>query len=177
MNIPTTEIIYALTAKYELSELWAMDHEGEVNEDIDASITELESLLTSRTEYYIDTIASMKDSIEGSKARIKKIEASIETKEKMIDAMTAKLFSITGSNKSTSEYHSLSWRKSESTVINGSLLEQLKGGYIPLSIADYVKTDVKTTLSPQKAEMKKAIKEGIEIDGVMIETKYNAVII
>jgi hypothetical protein len=173
----TTEIIYAITAQYELFEQWAMENEGDVNEEIDARIKELESMLKDRTAYYIDSIANAQDSIAGMNDRVKKLKKLIDTKEKMIERMTEKLFSITGAERAFSKVHSVSWKKSEKTIVSDEIEEKLKCGITPHSLIPYTRSTTKTTFAINKTDAKKALERGEILDGITISTTYNPIVL
>ena len=146
---------------------FAVDEEtGEVIDSPEAVSAMLEELEFDRTAK-IENIALYIKNLEALTSSLKKEEEALakrrKAKENRIETLKRYLtnsMAAAGENGIETSKVCISFRKSESVVVNEAFLDK-----------QYLAE--KVTYSPDKTAIKKAIKEGIAVDGAYIETKYN----
>lgn len=137
---------------------------GEVT-DVDA-FDQLEMAREQKIEnigHYIKNLKAEQTAIDGE---IQNFKDRKEANKKTIERLEGLLRYATGGEKFQTATVSISFRKSESINIVDEFL-------IPEC---YVKETVKVTKAPDKTEIKKAIKEGKEVAGAVLEQKLNVTV-
>ena len=132
-------------------------------EAVSAKLEELEYDRTAKIENIALYIKNMESLVNSIKAEEKLLADRRRAREKRIESLKNYLTSsMVAANENGIETSKvcISFRKSESVVVNETILDK-----------QYLAE--KVTYSPDKTAIKKAIKEGIAVDGAYIETKYN----
>lgn len=136
--------------------------EGILSEDQENALEINKSELDSKSIAYLEVIKSSKAFISTIDDEIKRLEALKKRNSNLIDRLESSLLSAV---QLFGEFNigtlTFGKRKSESVIV-----EDING------LPDEFKT-VKVTESAKKADLKAAIKEGKEIDGVHIQTNFN----
>lgn len=131
------------------------------------NLDELEGLQMEREQKLENigiAIKNIRADIEALKAERENISKRIDQAQRQANSIEAYLaYALQGDKLNTSKVK-VTYRKSDSVVIDDL-------GRVP---ERFIK--VETTYTPMKAELKKAIKEGRDIDGVHLETKNNMVV-
>ena len=127
-------------------------------------LNELEALEVAKTEkieniaLYLKNTMALAKSIREEKKALAERQAK---REKKVESLQNLLNWVCEGNKFETSKVSVSYRKSERVVIDD--LERLP--------AEYIRT--KTTVEPDKTGIKKALKDGMELEGVHIEEVRN----
>ena len=132
-------------------------------EEVSAKLEELEFDRAAKIENIALYIKNMESLVVSLKAEEKALADRRRAREKRIENLKNYLTSsMVAANENGIETSKvcISFRKSESVVVNEALLDQ-----------KYF--NEKVTYTPDKTAIKKAIKDGATIDGAYIETKYN----
>lgn len=136
--------------------------EGILSEDQENALEINKSELDSKSIAYLEVIKSSKAFISTIDDEIKRLQALKKRNNNLIDRLESSLLSAV---QLFGEFNigtlTFGKRKSESVIV-----EDING------LPDEFKT-VKVTESAKKADLKAAIKEGKEIDGVHIQTNFN----
>ena len=131
------------------------------------NLDELEGLQMEREQKLENigiAVKNIRADIEALKAERENISKRIDQAQRQANSIEAYLaYALQGDKLSTSKVK-VTYRKSDSVVIDD--LDRVPERFIK----------VETTYTPMKAELKKAIKEGRDIDGVHLETKNNMVV-
>lgn len=132
-------------------------------EAVGAKLEELEFDRTAKIENIALYIKNMESLVNSIKAEEKLLADRRRAREKRIESLkgylTASMMAANENGIETSKV-CLSFRKSESVVVNEAILDK-----------QYLTE--KVTYSPDKTAIKKALKDGATIDGAYIETKQN----
>ena len=132
-------------------------------EEVNARLEELEFDRTAKIENIALYIKNMESLVVSLKAEEKALADRRRAREKRIENLKNYLTSsMVAANENGIETSKvcISFRKSESVVVNEALLDQ-----------KYF--NEKVTYTPDKTAIKKALKDGATIDGAYIETKQN----
>lgn len=132
-------------------------------EEVNAKLEELEFDRTAKIENIALYIKNMESLVVSLKAEEKALADRRRAREKRIENLKNYLTSsMVAANENGIETSKvcISFRKSESVVVNEALLDQ-----------KYF--NEKVTYTPDKTAIKKALKDGATIDGAYIETKQN----
>lgn len=132
-------------------------------EAVSAKLEELEFDRTAKIENIALYIKNMESLVNSIKAEEKLLADRRRAREKRIESLKNYLTSsMVAANENGIETSKvcISFRKSESVVVNEALLDQ-----------KYF--NEKVTYTPDKTAIKKALKEGATIEGAYIETKQN----
>ena len=135
----------------------------DAHEEVSAKLEELEFDRTAKIENIALYIKNMESLVVSLKAEEKALADRRRAREKRIENLKNYLASsMVAANENGIETSKvcISFRKSEAVVVNEEILDK-----------QYLAE--KVTYSPDKTAIKKAIKEGIAVDGAYIETKYN----
>lgn len=131
------------------------------------NLDELEGLQMEREQKLENigiAVKNIRADIEALKAERENISKRIDQAQRQANSIEAYLaYALQGDKLNTSKVK-VTYRKSDSVVIDD--LDRVPERFIK----------VETTYTPMKAELKKAIKEGRNIDGVHLETKNNMVV-
>lgn len=131
------------------------------------NLDELEGLQMEREQKLENigiAVKNIRADIEALKAERENISKRIDQAQRQANSIEAYLaYALQGDKLNTSKVK-VTYRKSDSVVIDD--LDRVPERFIK----------VETTYTPMKAELKKAIKEGRDIDGVHLETKNNMVV-
>lgn len=131
------------------------------------NLDELEGLQMEREQKLENigiAVKNIRADIEALKAERENISKRIDQAQRQVNSIKAYLaYALQGDKLNTSKVK-VTYRKSDSVVIDD--LDRVPERFIK----------VETTYTPMKAELKKAIKEGRDIDGVHLETKNNMVV-
>ena len=158
--------LYELTEEIELAEqqieIWASEHEGDIT---DCPFEEILGGLKEEKEKKLFNLGVWyKNMISDSKA-IKSEIVSLSARKKALENKSQRIKNYLFENlekgeKVSDARISFSWRKSESLVID-------------CETKDLPEEYQKITIEPKKAELKKFLKLGNEMEDVSIETKTN----
>lgn len=132
-------------------------------EEVNAKLEELEFDRTAKIENIALYIKNMESLVVSLKAEEKALADRRRAREKRIENLKNYLTSsmvVANENGFETSKVCISFRKSESVVVNEALLDQ-----------KYF--NEKVTYTPDKTAIKKALKDGATIDGAYIETKQN----
>lgn len=132
-------------------------------EEVNAKLEELEFDRTAKIENIALYIKNMESLVVSLKAEEKALADRRRAREKRIENLKNYLTSsMVAANENGIETSKvcISFRKSESVVVNEALLDQ-----------KYF--NEKVSYTPDKTAIKKALKDGATIDGAYIETKQN----
>ena len=132
-------------------------------EEVNAKLEELEFDRAAKIENIALYIKNMESLVVSLKAEEKALADRRRAREKRIENLKNYLTSsMVAANENGIETSKvcISFRKSESVVVNEALLDQ-----------KYF--NEKVTYTPDKTAIKKALKDGATIDGAYIETKQN----
>ena len=132
-------------------------------EEVSAKLEELEFDRTAKIENIALYIKNMESLVVSLKAEEKALADRRRAREKRIENLKNYLASsMVAANENGIETSKvcISFRKSESVVVNEALLDQ-----------KYF--NEKVSYTPDKTAIKKALKDGATIDGAYIETKQN----
>lgn len=160
--------LYLLAQEYkdlETALLATADEEtGEVSVDIAAAVekahgTFQEKAIAVATVYR--HMGTYSDEIDAEIKRLQALKKHVDKEQARVRDYLAMACEMTGTESIRGVYANISFRKSESTVIDDEAL-------LP---REYVVE--KVTYSPDKAAIKAAIKAGQEVPGARIETKRN----
>lgn len=135
----------------------------DAHEEVSAKLEELEFDRTAKIENIALYIKNMESLVVSLKAEEKALADRRRAREKRIENLKNYLASsMVAANENGIETSKvcISFRKSESVVVNEALLDQ-----------KYF--NEKVTYTPDKTAIKKALKDGATIDGAYIETKQN----
>ena len=155
--------IYELTSNY--LAVQEMMEEGQLDPEMLADTLEaIEGEIEVKAENYgliMQNLEALSDGLAKESARLLERKKSIDSNiASMKNALSNTLLSL-DKTKFKTEHFAFSFRKSESVVIQPEVA-------LP---EEFVKT--KTTITPDKTALKKALKAGQEFDGVYIATKQN----
>lgn len=135
----------------------------DAHEEVSARLEELEFDRTAKIENIALYIKNMESLVVSLKAEEKALADRRRAREKRIENLknylTSSMIAANENGIETSKV-CISFRKSESVVVNEALLDQ-----------KYF--NEKVTYTPDKTAIKKALKDGATIDGAYIETKQN----
>ena len=135
----------------------------DAHEEVSAKLEELEFDRTAKIENIALYIKNMESLVVSLKAEEKALADRRRAREKRIENLKNYLASsMVAANENGIETSKvcISFRKSESVVVNEALLDQ-----------KYF--NEKVSYTPDKTAIKKALKDGATIDGAYIETKQN----
>ena len=155
------EINADLIAAIEYAERYAEENDGVVSEDIVYGLEGLQMEREAKIEgvaLYIKELIAYEEAIKVEEARLK---AEKLRNSKKIDGLKGWLSSALNGDKFKTVQCSVSFRKSESVSVDDETM-------IP---AEYIVE--KITTAPDKVAIKKALKEGADIDGVHLVTSNN----
>lgn len=142
----------------------ADEETGEVDVDIAAALAEVEDGLQEKaiaTATVSRAMGSTIDQVTAEIDRLKRLKARLEAENERVRNYLKDAMETAGIEKIQGIYASISFRKSEQTIIDNEA-----------AIPDEYMT-VKTTYTPNKTAIKAAIKAGKQIDGAHIETCRN----
>lgn len=138
--------------------------EGELTPELSEALAINEAELKEKAVNYGYVIKQMRYEVDAIDSEIKRLQ---ELKKRNVNAIERMESAISGAmrmyeiEKIDSSFIKLSFRKSESVeVVNEGQL-----------LAEYTTTN--TTTTPNKVAIKDAIKEGKEVDGAILVTKFN----
>jgi hypothetical protein len=138
--------------------------EGEITPELENSLIINQTELQEKAINYAHVIRTVEIDVSAIDEEIKRLQAIKKAKTNVIDRMKESVVTamgIYGIEKVSTPTLNLSLRKSES-------IEIINENQIP----DGFKTQ-KTTILPDKARIKQAIKEGDEVQGAVLNVNYN----
>lgn len=136
---------------------------GELTPELETALQINKNDLETKARSYGYVILDLESEIEQIDAQVKRLSAMKSSRNKTIDRLKATvseamlLFEISEVKTATIK---LSFRKSESVEVDSLIIDQ-----------KYCNT--KTTITPDKAMIKDAIKKGETIAGASLQTNYN----
>jgi hypothetical protein len=154
--------LYNITA--EALNLASALEEGEITPELENSLIINQTELQDKAINYAYVIRTVEIDVDAIDEELKRLQAIKKAKNNVIDRMKESVVNamgIYGIEKINTPTLNISLRKSESIeIVNESQL------------ADNYKTE-KITYSPDKTRIKNAIKEGVEVEGAVLVTKFN----
>lgn len=134
-------------------------------EEVNARLEELEFDRAAKIENIALYIKNMESLVVSLKAEENALAQRRKEKEKRIDSLKKYLTNsmvTAGENGIETSKVCISFRKSESVVVDADKLDKA-----------FIKETVTVEHKPDKIAIKKAIKEGLNVEGAYIETKQN----
>jgi len=147
--------IYAINAEINAILEADPDENGELNIDLDA-LDSLQMEKEIKTENLIKAHLNYKRTVESFKAEVKSLQERQRIAQNRMDSTKAYIDLLHGGEKATYGNHAVSYRKSE--TVDGSACPEAFGDY---------------TFKPNKADIKKALKDGLQVGDYKIITKQN----
>lgn len=160
--------LYNLSTEYQ--ELYtalvstADEETGEVDVDIAAALANVQGTFEEKaiaTATVSRMLGNTVEEVSKEIDRLKRLKAHLEREDGRVREYLKRAMEMTGTEKVQGISASISFRKSEQTVIDNE-------GELP---EEYI--TVKTTYTPNKTAIKAAIKAGNEVPGAHIETVMN----
>lgn len=142
----------------------ADEETGEVDVDIAAALANVQGTFEEKaiaTATVSRMLGNTVEEVSKEIDRLKRLKAHLEREDGRVREYLKRAMEMTGTEKVQGISASISFRKSEQTVIDNEL--ELPEEYIT----------VKTTYAPNKTAIKAAIKAGNEVPGAHIETVMN----
>lgn len=154
--------LYQITR--EAAEIASQLEEGELTPELENALVISQTELQEKAINYAYAIKGVEDDVTAINEEIKRLQAMKASKQTAIDRMKEAIttaMQINGIEKVTSPTLNLSFRRSESVEVDQ--IETISEKY----------RITKTTVSPDKTAIKKAIKAGETIEGARIIENYN----
>ena len=155
--------LYSITTEYRMLMQEIEECEGVLTPELEQGLVINKEQLLVKSESYVHVIKSQEVYIDAIDAEIKRLQALKKQKEKSVDVLKSYLLqAVENFGTFTSGFFTFSTRKSSSVEVVCDVND------LP---SDY-KT-AKITMTADKAEIKKALQSGEQIDGCAIIEKHN----
>lgn len=142
------------------------ENDGELTEEVKLALKNVESALMTKTDNIVEWVESQKDLIKLVKEKedqIKELKKRIESRLEKFDSYVESCLQMMGKSFITGETKKIMASKRRMVV---NIFDE---GKIPLEFLNVPKVETK----PDKKAIEKALKEGIEVPGAMMQESQN----